>query len=139
VVSARIILGKDKQDLHRLAELVGAFGRNADLDDEELFAIDLSLHEWVANIQSHGFQVSRKESRISVTLTGTPSEVRVEVEDTGIPFNPLQYPSPDTSLKLEEKPIGGLGIFIVRKYMDDVAYDRLDDRNRLVMIKRRRN
>lgn len=137
--SARIILGKEKEDLARLAEFVGAFGRNAGLNDEELFAIDLSLHEWVANIQSYGYQDNNKEPRVSITLTRRASEVHVEVEDTGIPFDPLQYPAPETSLKLDQKPIGGLGIFIVRKYMDHVAYDRLNDRNKLVMRKRLSN
>jgi serine/threonine-protein kinase RsbW len=60
----------------------------------------------------------------------------VEVEDDGRPFDPLLVPPPDLTLPLERRPIGGLGIHLIRSLMDEVAYARHDGRNVLKMAKR---
>ena len=55
--------------------------------------------------------------------------------DAGIAFDPTQVPAADVNLSLEERPIGGLGIFLIRKIMDEVSYQRMDGKNRLCMRK----
>ena len=64
------------------------------------------------------------------------TELRVEVEDDGHPFNPLDRPAPDLSKPVNERPIGGLGIYMMRKALDGMDYRRADGKNILVMIKR---
>ena len=64
------------------------------------------------------------------------SQLRIEIRDDGIPFDPLAHPEPDTSIPLEEKPIGGLGILMARKSMDDISYERRDSENILTLTKR---
>jgi serine/threonine-protein kinase RsbW len=62
--------------------------------------------------------------------------MKVEVEDDGQPFNPLEAPEADTTKPLEERTLGGLGIHLVRKLMDDLEYRRHEGKNLLVMKKR---
>jgi serine/threonine-protein kinase RsbW len=76
---------------------------------------------------------------IAVRCTCTGKELVAEVEDDGRPFNPLLHPAPDLTVPLEERPVGGLGIHLVRNLMDSLAYHREQDHNRLVMTKRLAN
>ena len=61
--------------------------------------------------------------------------LKIVITDNGIPFNPLETREPDITLPLEERPIGGLGIFLVKQLMTDVRYDRSEGKNRLTMTK----
>ena len=97
--------------------------------------VNLALDEVVANVILHGFADSA-EHNIIVRLCIDPGIVSVSVEDEGLPFNPLQTPEPDLALPIEQRPIGGLGIHLVRNIMDELEYQRLEGRNCLVMKKR---
>ena len=63
-------------------------------------------------------------------------ELRFVVIDSGVPFDPTAKEKADTSLSVEDRPIGGLGIFLVRELMDSINYERVDNRNILLMIKK---
>ena len=67
-----------------------------------------------------------------------PTALGVEVEDNARPFNPIQAPEPDTSLPLDAKPLGGLGLLIIRRSVDELGYHRANDRNVLTLKKRMR-
>jgi len=71
-----------------------------------------------------------------VSLSLQPGEIRVDVEDDGRPFNPLEAPEPDTTKPLEKRTIAELGIFLVRKLMNDLEYKRQGDRNLLTIKKK---
>ena len=98
-------------------------------------AADVALEEHLTNVLNHGFDPGSKP-QVVVRLELADNQLEVEVEDTGKSFNPLAAPPVDISLPLEEKPIGGLGVHLMREYMDDLAYARIDNRNVLRMIKR---
>jgi len=83
------------------------------LPSKVLFEMNLALEEIVANVISYGFE-DKEEHRIRVGLSLEQGELRAEVEDDGIPFNPLEAPSPDTEGPLTERAVGGLGIHVVR-------------------------
>jgi serine/threonine-protein kinase RsbW len=95
---------------------------------------ELALEEILANIISYGYADDR-EHEITVSLDAQPGEVRVDVEDDGRPFNPLESPEPYTGDSLEDRPVGGLGIHLVRALMDGLEYRRQGDRNLLTMKK----
>ena len=98
-------------------------------------AADLALEEHLTNILNYAYEDDRShEIRVRLALEG--DSITIEVEDDGRPFDPLQRPEVDTAVGLEAKPIGGLGIHLVRKFMDDVQYRRERDRNILRMRKR---
>ena len=101
--------------------------------------VDVSLDEVLANVVRHGLEGRGEESRVALEIDfepGDPPRCEVRIEDDGAAFDPLQAPPPDTSLDIDERPIGGLGIELVRRLMDEVHYERRDGRNRLRLARR---
>lgn len=122
-------------EIARAAELVEAFGREHGIPERALFDVNLSLDEILTNIVSYGYD-DDFEHRIVVRLALVPGGLRVEVEDDGRPFDPLAVPEPDIMAPVEDRPIGGLGLCLVRKLMSDLAYERRNGRNVLTMTRR---
>ncbi len=128
---------------NKLSELASAnqtlteFGRQHGLPDSILHDLNLAVGEILANIISYGYTDSG-EHEISVRLSVEPGEMRVDVEDDGQPFNPLEASEADTTKPLEERAIGGLGVHLVRKLTDGLEYRRHEGKNLLVMKKRLR-
>jgi sigma-B regulation protein RsbU (phosphoserine phosphatase) len=128
---------------NKLSELDSAnqalteFGHRHGLPDNVLHDLNLVLGELLTNIISYGY-TDGGEHEIMVRLSVEPEEMRVEVEDEGKPFNPLEVAEADTTKPLEERAVGGLGIHLVRKLTDGLEYKRHEGRNLLVMKKRLR-
>jgi len=129
-----IKLRNQVSELDRLNQALTEFGRHHGLAPKVFHDLNLVLEEILTNIISYGYTDNR-EHEISVNLSLEPGEVRVDVEDDGQPFNPLEAPEADTTRPLEERTIGGLGIHLVRKLMDRIEYRRQEGKNRLVMKK----
>jgi serine/threonine-protein kinase RsbW len=128
-------LKNSRVEIQRVHQIIREFGRRHNLSAEVLNAVELTLEEHLTNIISYGFS-DAVEHPITLRLALLDDEMRLEVEDDGRPFNPLEHPAPDTSIPLEAKPIGGLGIHLMRKMMDAIEYSRCEGRNILVMKKR---
>jgi anti-sigma regulatory factor (Ser/Thr protein kinase) len=100
-----------------------------------LHEVQLALEEHLTNILNYAFD-NQDEHQISVGVQATATELRVEVEDDGRAFDPLKHPAPELSQPLNARPVGGLGIHMMRKSLDRIEYRREDGKNILVMIKR---
>jgi serine/threonine-protein kinase RsbW len=101
--------------------------------------VEVSLDEVLANVVRHGLEGRGELARVELELRlepGDPPRCEVRVEDDGPEFDPLGAAAPDTSLGVEERPIGGLGIELVKRLMDEVHYERRDGRNRLRLARR---
>jgi phosphoserine phosphatase RsbU/P len=122
-------------ELDRVNQTLTEFARWHGLTPDVVHDLTLALEEILINIISHGYTDNR-EHEIKVSLSVQPGEVRIDVEDDGRPFNPLEAPEPDTTKPLEERTVGGLGIHLVRKLMDGLEYKRQDDRNLLTIKKK---
>ena len=122
-------------EIHRLSALVEEFGRAYQWPDDVIFQINLVLDELVTNVISYGYHDSA-EHLIDLRLKLSGDELTLVMEDDGKAFNPLEKASPQFDVPLEERGIGGLGIFLVRKLMDRVDYRREAGKNILVMMKR---
>ena len=109
-------------------------GNMLELPQKCLFEINLGLDELFTNIISYGFE-DESEHQIKFSLLKEKETLVVQVEDDGKPFNPLDAASPEISLDLEEATIGGMGIHLVKKMMDDIAYQRVEGKNKLVLKK----
>ena len=94
--------------------------------------INLALEEAVVNVMNYAYP--GRSGQVLVEYEKTDKAV-FTITDSGIPFDPTQQAEADTSLSAEERPIGGLGIFLVRQLMDEVRYERIDDKNVLTLIK----
>ena len=106
--------------------------------DNLTFKVNLVLEEIGLNILSYGGEDPDQKPGIEIVLTSEDDSLTIEVVDDGRPFNPLQdADDPDTGAMLGERPIGGLGVHLVKTLMDDLIYERIPGGNRLIMVARR--
>ena len=96
--------------------------------------IDIAIEEIFVNIAHYAYPEAEGEAVISVDSGEGPS-VTITFEDEGIQYDPLKNEDPDITLSAEDRPIGGLGIFMVKKSMDEVSYEYKDGKNRLTIKK----
>ena len=129
-----VTLVNDLSEIERLSGLVEAFGEAEGLPPDSIFKVNLALDEVVTNIIRYAHDDGRQHP-ISVRLAVEQDALTAEVEDDGRAFNPLDVPVPDIGASIEDRPIGGLGIHLVRSVMSSVEYRREDGRNVLTMKK----
>lgn len=118
--------------LPEVSAVLQRFWADAGLAEGGLFHFELALEEIFLNIASYGVEDGRIPT-VRLFLQTRGEDVFMTIEDDGPAFNPLEIPPADTSLSVEERPIGGLGIHLVRKTMDAVDYARVEGWNRLSM------
>jgi anti-sigma regulatory factor (Ser/Thr protein kinase) len=102
---------------------------------EAMYLVSLAIEELVTNCIKYGYTDSNRHT-IDFLLSVDGGTLRLEVIDDGSPFNPLEAPRPDLSLPPEKRPIGGLGLHLLRELADDMNYERRDGTNRLSLTKR---
>ena len=129
-----IVVKNQLSELERVSRDVEAFGEHHGLPANAIFSVNLALDEILTNVISYGY-VEGGQHDIVLRLSLAAGELVVQVEDDGRAFNPLELRLPDMDKPLEERPIGGLGIHLVRKLMDRLEYRREAGRNVLVMAK----
>jgi len=95
--------------------------------------IGIVIDEVFANIASYAY--NPMVGRVTVKVAVVDDDIVIEFEDTGVPYDPLTGKDPDTTLDAEEREIGGLGVFMVKKIMDSVNYKRDGNRNILTIKK----
>jgi serine/threonine-protein kinase RsbW len=100
---------------------------------EEILDTQLAVEEAVTNIIVHGYEGHSGE--IHITCQVTRGIMEIQVEDTAPLFNPLSVPNPDVTADIQDRRLGGLGIFLIRRVMDDVIYRNEREKNILVLIK----
>lgn len=98
--------------------------------------ISVAVEEIYVNIAHYAYAPETGTVTLRLELQEEPPAVTLTFLDSGIPFNPLDRTDPDVSLPAEEREIGGLGIFMTRKSMDDLRYEFRDGQNVLTLIKR---
>ena len=97
--------------------------------------IDIAIDELCSNIASYGYDGENGRVLVRLETESRPRAVSISFIDEGRPFNPLEREDPDVSLSARERKIGGLGIFMVKKSMDDVRYEYRDGKNILTIRK----
>jgi len=104
------------------------------LPEETLFQVRLVLEEVLMNVISYGAG-DGAVPHVQLNMAQKDGTLSMEIADNGIAFDPLQLPAPDLHAEIDDRPIGGLGIFLVRELMDSVTYRRDGDWNRLMVTK----
>ena len=102
---------------------------------EAMYLVSLAIEELVTNCIKYGYQDSNDHT-IDFLLSVSEGTLRLDVIDDGSPFNPLEATRPDLSLPPEKRPIGGLGLHLLRELADEMNYERKDGTNRLRLTKR---
>ena len=98
--------------------------------------IDVAVEEIYVNIANYAYAPETGKAYISVRPDPENASVTIEFRDNGIPFDPLAKADPDVTLSAEERKIGGLGIYMVKKSMDALEYSRKDGQNILTITKK---
>lgn len=129
-----LTIANDLSEIGRLAEEVEGFCDRLGMDAGVAHAINLSVDELLTNTISYGYDGDGPHS-IDVRLAAADGAVTVTLSDDGRAFDPTEAEEPDIDAELDDRPIGGLGIHIVRMLMDNVSYERVDGRNVLTLIK----
>ena len=127
-------LKSNLSELDELCRHLETFGQKTGLSKKFVFEVNLVLDELFTNIISYGFD-DDCEHIIKVTITPENEGLCLCIEDDGKPFNPVEFKTPDVSCSIEECKIGGLGIHLVRNFMDNVSYQRLRDKNVITLVK----
>ena len=130
-----IVLTNRPEEEPRLLRALEALAAEHRLPAKVLQAADLALEEHVTNVFKHAYADTALHE-ICVRLSCDGRALYVEVEDDVRAFDPLETPLVDTSIPLEERPIGGLGVHLMRRCMDTLDYRREGSRNILRMTKR---
>ena len=124
----------DLDEVSRLAEFIEELCSEFNLPDEITMNINLALEEAVANIIMYAYP-TEEEQEILLKVSLSSGQLIFLLTDKGFSFDPTQVPDADITLPIEERSIGGLGIFLIRSIMNEVSYQRLDGENRLIMKK----
>ena len=99
------------------------------------FSMNLVLEEAFTNVVQYAFK-DEKSHEILLITDKRSDEVVITMIDDGVPYDPTEKSDPDINLSAEDRPIGGLGIFLIKKTMDKVDYYRKEDKNHLIMTKK---
>ena len=131
-----LILHNDIQQIPQLAEFVEAVADLAHLDVGLTMSLNLALEEAVSNVIMYAYPKG-SDGLVELEAIIRKDSMQFILSDNGTPFDPTAAPEADITLDVEDRPIGGLGIFLVRNIMDEVKYTRSDDgKNILSMIKK---
>lgn len=97
--------------------------------------LDIAIDELFSNIANYAYFPSAGQATVRISVDGDPPAVTITLIDRGVPYNPLSRQDPNVTLAAEERQIGGLGIFMTKKMMDDMTYERRDGQNILAIRK----
>jgi serine/threonine-protein kinase RsbW len=128
------VLRNNLSETKRISGLLKNFPGSQGLTKKTLFEITLCIDEHVTNIISHGYR-DNDEHWIKITLSREEEKFIVRIEDDGLPYNPIETAAPDLEAPLEERKIGGLGVYLVKHLMDKMEYRRRGNSNVFVMTK----
>ena len=130
-----IVLVNDISEIARLNEFVEEIGNDFSLSPGVVFNITLVLEEAVVNIINYAYPKEKHES-IYLSAKLHNDSIILVLTDTGKEFDPTMVPDTDITLSADERPIGGLGIFLIRQIMNEVKYERIDGKNVLTLEKK---
>ena len=134
VHSSHLTLLNNVDELNKLPEFVDTVCEEAGIDMMMVTSLNLALDEAVTNVVLYAY--GEREGTVDIEAVYTDKYMKFIITDSGIPFDPTQTQEVDITLGVEERPIGGLGIHLVRQIMDTVNYERTDGKNILTLTKK---
>lgn len=133
VAPQTLTLTNDLAEIPRLATFLEEFCAPLDPTPKDSLALQLALEEIVTNVINHGYTDGQPHTFTVALSSAAPDRVTVVINDDAIAFDPLARAEVDTTLPLEDRPIGGLGVHLVKKLMDTAHYERRDGHNILTL------
>ncbi len=131
-----LIVPAEEEKLNEIMDFVMETIEGHEPDDETSMQLELAIEEIFVNIVSYAYSPKTGDVEICAEMTEDPPELVITFADSGVPFNPLEKEEADTSPEALEEREGGLGIYMIRQLMDEVAYIHEDGKNILRIRKR---
>ena len=128
-------IANDVEEVPRMSEFIEAFCEDSGLDMSATMRLNLAIEEAVVNVIAYAYPPGRP-GVVTVEAASGSDFITFVIRDNGVPFDPTAKGEVDTTLPVEERPIGGLGIHLVRQIVDDISYKRLGDQNVLTIGKK---
>ena len=132
---AELFIAASDDNLEKVNSFIHQNIESCSFSDMELMQIDLSVEEIFVNIAHYAYAPQTGDALIQCQVDPESKTTLIIFSDSGIPFDPLKKEDPDITLSAEERRIGGLGIYLVKKYMDKVEYCYRDGKNILTLTK----
>ena len=129
-----LALKNNIDEINRLHTFIEEVGEAFELPMKVVLNLHLVLEEAVTNVIMYAYPQEQNE-HIYLTAKKQDDRLVFVLTDSGIAFDPTQTPDADITLSANERQIGGLGIFLIRKIMNEVKYERIDDKNVLTLEK----
>lgn len=126
------VFAAEVENVTSVVEYVAAQAGEAGLHPRRVMHLQLAVEEAVMNVFSYAYQIPPGE--LTVRLRNDQRRFEVELVDEGIPFDPLTLVEPDVKAEIEERSIGGLGILLIRRVMDEVHYQRINNQNVATLV-----
>jgi len=123
------------ENLRRVTTFLQECCHKSRLSEREQHDLLLAVEEAYVNVTTYAYPTAGGMVRMRCTATPAGG-VLVEIEDDGQPFNPLEHTEPELDKDVHSRKIGGLGIFLIRKLVDTVEYERQGTTNKLLLLKR---
>ncbi len=134
-MSKEITVNATLDNLGKVTEFVNGELEKLNCPLKAQMQIDVAIDELFANIANYAYNPEVGEATVSVRTEEDPLAVVITFKDNGKPYDPLSNAEPDVNASVEDRKIGGLGIFIVKKTMDDIVYEYKDGQNILKIKK----
>ena len=135
MVRHKLILPNDIATIPQLKDFVDTVTKEAGMEEMETMTLNLAIEEAVVNVMNYAYPKDTKGT-VDIETTLDDGCITFVISDSGMAFDPTAKEDPDTTLKAEERPIGGLGIFLVKQLTDAVSYERRNDKNILTVKKK---
>ena len=129
-----LTLPNDINTIPQLNEFIDAVCEELEIDMALAMSLNLAMEEAVVNVMDYAYPVGT-EGEVDIEAIADETRLRFVISDSGKPFDPTAKEEVDTTLSAEERPIGGLGIHLIRQLMDDISYERKDGKNILRLSK----
>ena len=128
----------DLAQLERIGEFIVTVLREFGLDEQKIFNLQLAVDEACSNIITYGYAhaATAEDNKIVICCSRCNGTIAVKIKDRGKPFDPTTVAPPDLEASLEERKIGGLGIYFMRKLTDEISYTYKGGQNVLTMVVR---
>ena len=129
-----LTLPNDVETIPQLNEFIDTVAEAIGLDMSLTMSLNLAIEEAVVNVMDYAYPPDEKGD-VTIDVCASDEWLQFVISDAGTPFDPTQKEEADTTLSVDERPIGGLGIFLVRQLMDTIHYQYVDGKNVLTLKK----
>jgi serine/threonine-protein kinase RsbW len=128
----------DLDQLEQVRHFVTAASQTANLDKSTTYKLRVAVDEIANNIITHGYPALGTAGFIEVQAIFNDTGLSIQLEDTAIAYDPYDTLEPDINLPTDEKPIGGLGVFLAKQNTDEFIYQRIGNKNRNILVVKHR-